>query len=57
VQEILAQHLDYERWFVKEVKKGIESADRGELVPQKEVFRKIREKSAARRKALRKKAA
>ena len=57
VEDVLTQYLDYENWFRGEVRRGIESADRGELVPHDEVFRKIREKSAARRRAQRKKAA
>jgi len=57
VEKLLQEHVDYETWFIKEVRKGIASADRGELIPQDEVFRKIREKSAARRKQLRKNAA
>ncbi len=57
VEGILEQYLDYNNWVIQEVRKGIESADRGELVPHEEVFRKIREKSAALRKALRTRAA
>jgi predicted transcriptional regulator len=57
VEKMLQYHIDYDTWFVKEVQKGIASADRGDLIPHEEVFRKIREKSAARRKQLRKKAA
>jgi predicted transcriptional regulator len=57
VEDILARYVDYETYVFKAVQEGIASADRGEFVPHEEVFRKIREKSAARRRALRKKAA
>jgi predicted transcriptional regulator len=57
VEDILARYVDYETYVFKAVQEGIAAADRGEFVSHEEVFRKIREKSAARRRALRKKAA
>jgi predicted transcriptional regulator len=57
VEDILARYVDYETYVFEAVQEGIAAANRGELVPHEEVFRKIREKSAARRRALRKKAA
>ena len=32
---------DYERWFLREVEKGLESADRAEFVDHEEVGRMI----------------
>jgi predicted transcriptional regulator len=55
VESLLARHVDYETWFIEQVREGIASADRGELIPTEEVFRKIREKSAKRRQAMQKK--
>jgi len=49
VQSILEQFLDYDNWVVKEIEEGIASAEKGPLIPQEEVFRKLREMSKARR--------
>jgi predicted transcriptional regulator len=57
VQDILDRYVDDEIAFVEAVNEGIASAERGELVPHDEVFRKLKEMSAERRKALRRKAA
>jgi predicted transcriptional regulator len=57
VQDILDRYVDGEIAFVEAVNEGIASAERGELIPHEEVFRKLRAKSAERRKALRKQAA
>jgi predicted transcriptional regulator len=57
VEDILKRYVDGEIAFVEAVNEGIASADRGELVPHDEVFRKLKAKSAERRKALRRDAA
>jgi RHH-type rel operon transcriptional repressor/antitoxin RelB len=57
VEDIIDRYVDNEMAIVKAVQEGIDAADRGEMVPHEEVFRKLREKSAARRKAISKKAA
>ena len=57
IEDILDRYVDHEIAFVKAVQEGIDAADRGEMIPHEEVFRRIREKSAARRKAMSKKAA
>jgi predicted transcriptional regulator len=57
VEDMLDRYVDHEIAFVKFVQEGIDAADRGELIAHEEVFRKIKEKSAARRKAMNKKAA
>jgi predicted transcriptional regulator len=57
VQDILDRHVDNEMSVVVAVNEGIAAADRGELVPQDEVFRRLKAMSAERRKALRRKAA
>jgi predicted transcriptional regulator len=57
IEDILDRYVDGEIAFVKAVQVGIDALERGESTPHEEVFRKLREKSAARRKALSKKAA
>jgi RHH-type rel operon transcriptional repressor/antitoxin RelB len=57
VEDILDRYVDKEMAIVEAVLEGIEAADRGEIVPHDEVFRKLREKSAARRRAMAKKVA
>ena len=57
VQDILDRYVDNEMSIVTAVNEGIAAADRGELVPQEEVFRRLKAMSAERRKALRRKAA
>jgi len=54
VEKLLAQHIDYETWFIKEVQKGIDSANRGELVPHEEAMRQIRAHIARRKREKRK---
>jgi len=57
VQDILDRYVDGEIAFVEAVKVGLDELDAGLGIPHEEVFRKLREKSAERRKALRKRAA
>jgi len=59
IERLLSDHLDYEMWFVAEVRKGIESARRGELIPHAEAVRQIRDYIAAQKqsRSTRKKAA
>jgi len=53
VERLLADHIDYETWFVKEVRKGIESANRGDLIPHDEAMRQIRNYIAKRKQDIR----
>lgn len=57
VQDILDRYVDDEIAFVEAVNEGLRELDAGQGIPHEEVFRKLREKSAERRKALRKRAA
>lgn len=57
VEDILDRYVDQEKAFAEAVNVGLRELDAGLGIPHEEVFRKIREKSAARRKALRAKAA
>lgn len=57
MQDILDRYVDDEMAFVEAVNVGIASADRGELIPHEEVFQRLKEMSAEKRKALRRKAA
>jgi predicted transcriptional regulator len=54
VEKLLQQHVDYETWFIKEVRKGIAAADRGELIPHDEAMRQIYEHIARRKREKRK---
>lgn len=44
VGEVLAEHLDYDRWFRAKVREGIEAADRGDLIDHDEVFARLHER-------------
>jgi predicted transcriptional regulator len=57
VQDILDRYVDGEIAFVEAVNVGLKELDAGLGIPHEEVFRRLREKSAERRKALRKRAA
>jgi predicted transcriptional regulator len=57
VQDILDRYVDGEIAFVEAVNVGLKELEAGLGIPHEEVFRKLREKSAERRKALRKRAA
>ena len=37
VQEAIARFVDYDEWFIREVEKGMASADRGELLTHEDV--------------------
>ena len=37
VQEAIARFVDYDEWFIREVEKGLASADRGELLTDEDV--------------------
>ncbi len=36
-QEAVARFVDYDEWLIREVEKGLESADQGELLTHEEV--------------------
>jgi predicted transcriptional regulator len=57
VEDILDRYVDQEKAFVDAVNEGLRELDAGLGIPHEEVFRKLKEKSAERRKALRAKAA
>jgi len=54
IERLLQEHIDYETWFVKEVRKGIASADRGDLVAHDEAMRRIKEHIVRRKREKRK---
>jgi predicted transcriptional regulator len=41
VQELVADYLDHDEWFRREVQKGLASLDRGKFVSHEEVGRRI----------------
>ncbi len=57
IEDILDRYVDGEMAIVEAVNEGIRELDAGLGIPQEEVFRKLREKSQARRKAMAKRAA
>jgi predicted transcriptional regulator len=40
-QEAIERFVDYDDWFVREVKKGLDAADRGELIDHEQVGKRI----------------
>jgi predicted transcriptional regulator len=57
IEDILDRYVDNEMAIVEAVNEGLRQIDAGLGIPHEEVFRKLRETSAARRKAMAKKAA
>lgn len=57
IEDILDRHIDGEMAIVEAVNERIRELDAGLGIPQEEVFRKLREKSHARRKAMARRAA
>ncbi len=51
VQEVVARFVDYDEWFIREVEKGLASADRGELLTHEEVGARL-EKLIAEKQSL-----
>jgi len=41
VQEAVERLLDYDEWFLREVREGVAAADRGELIDHEDVGRLI----------------
>jgi predicted transcriptional regulator len=41
VQELVANYLDHDEWFKREVQKGLDSLDSGKFVSHEEVGRQI----------------
>jgi len=37
IQEAIARYVDYDEWFIREVEKGLASADRGKLLTHEDV--------------------
>lgn len=40
-QEAIARFVDHDEWFIREVEKGLASADRGELLTHEEVGERL----------------
>ena len=59
VERLLSDHIDYDVWFVTEVRKGLEAAKRGELLSHEQAMQQIRDYVAdqKRRRAAHRKAA
>jgi len=41
VQEAVERFVDYDEWFLREVRKGLAAADRGELIDHEDIGRLI----------------
>ena len=48
-QEAIARFVDYDKWFIREVEKGLASADRGELLSDEEVGTRLEKLIAEKR--------
>jgi predicted transcriptional regulator len=46
VREAIERFVDYDEWFIREVEKGIASADRGELLSHEEVGARLKKRIA-----------
>lgn len=44
VKDALARYLEDERLWLEKVKRGIEAADRGELIPHEQAMKELRRK-------------
>lgn len=45
-REAIERFVDYDEWFIREVEKGIASADRGELLSHEEVGARLQKRLA-----------
>ena len=52
VQEAIARFFDYDEWFIREVERGLASANRGDLLTHEEVGTRL-EKLIAEKRVLR----
>ena len=41
VQEAIERFVDYDEWFLREVEKGLDAADRGELIDHEDIGKLI----------------
>ena len=48
-REAIERFLDYDEWFIREVEKGVASADRGELLTHQEVGERLERRIAEKR--------
>ena len=46
IQEAVGRYLDYEVWFVDQVRVGLEDVEEGRTVPHDQVMAEVREKIA-----------
>ena len=46
IQEAVGRYLDYEVWFVDQVRAGLEDVEEGRTVPHDQVMAEVREKIA-----------
>lgn len=49
IQETVGRYLDYEEWFVDQVRAGRKAVDEGRTIPHEEVMAEIDEKIARTR--------
>ena len=49
IQEAVGRYLDYEEWFVDQVRAGQKAVDEGRTIPHEEVMAEIDEKIARTR--------
>ena len=47
--QAIDQYIEHQDWFTREVERGIEQADRGEIIPHDEVMSEVRERLRKRR--------
>ena len=47
--QAIDQYIEHQDWFTREVERGIEQADGGELIPHDQVMSEVRERLRKRR--------
>jgi predicted transcriptional regulator len=49
LSQAIDRYIEHQDWFAREVERGVEQADRGELISHDEVMSEVREKLRKRR--------
>jgi predicted transcriptional regulator len=47
--QAIDQYIEHQDWFTREVERGLEQADRGELIPHDQVMSEVKERLRKRR--------
>lgn len=53
VEDLIARHVDYETWYIEQVREGLAAAHRGDLLRHEEAKRRIRTHASGRKRTRR----